>query len=352
MSVNIYEWREKLKNKRIFIWGASIGGTQADKCLERNGMQVEAYCDNDIAKQGSLHNGKRIISPNTLKNGGVSNKAIIIASYAYEVIYNQIQNMGIECEIYIYLLYDPCHLKNRSLYSEQEKKIIRSLYSKEAYTEELLELILEKGFLNCDGFGGIDQYLGYGGIDQYYYDNIVELIKEQELTLLDVGSYIGDSALQMRKIFGDRLNEIYAFEPNKENCFKIKEKQIQNLKLFEYGLGKVNGYINFSEKGPFFRASGEKNGIPTKIIKLDDLDISIKGKCILKLDIEGTELDCLEGAREFIRRYKPYIAVCVYHKEKDVMKLPQYIKGLVSEYKFYLRGGMHTVCYAFPEEEN
>lgn len=75
------------------------------------------------------------------------------------------------------------------------------------------------------------------------------------------------------------------------------------------------------------------------------------GSGIMKLDIEGSEIKCLQGAQRFIQEHRPCIAICVYHRERDLLELPMYLKSLVPEYTFYLRGGMHTVCYAFPEGE-
>ena len=58
---------------------------------------------------------------------------------------------------------------------------------------------------------------------------------------------------------------------------------------------------------------------------------------MIKMDIEGAELDVLYGAKETIRRYKPLLAVCVYHKRDDLLTIPQYIKSIVPEYKLFLR---------------
>ena len=57
----------------------------------------------------------------------------------------------------------------------------------------------------------------------------------------------------------------------------------------------------------------------------------------IKMDIEGAELPALNGAEKIIQRHKPKLAVCVYHKREDLITIPQYIKSIVPEYKFYLR---------------
>ena len=55
------------------------------------------------------------------------------------------------------------------------------------------------------------------------------------------------------------------------------------------------------------------------------------------MDIEGAELPALQGANKLINKNKPFLAICVYHKAKDLITIPQYIKQLNNTYKFYLR---------------
>jgi hypothetical protein len=54
------------------------------------------------------------------------------------------------------------------------------------------------------------------------------------------------------------------------------------------------------------------------------------------MDIEGAELHALRGAKETIKRYKPTLAVCVYHSLRDFTELPLYIKSINPNYKLYL----------------
>jgi hypothetical protein len=69
------------------------------------------------------------------------------------------------------------------------------------------------------------------------------------------------------------------------------------------------------------------------------------------MDIEGAELDTLKGAEQLIKKYKPKLAVCVYHKFEDLYVIPQYLHSIVPAYKFVLRQHdcslYETVLYAW-----
>ena len=351
------KWIDWLKGTRIVIWGASLGGEQAISCLRRNGLEPEAFCDNDVKKWGTIYHETGVISPVEFMNrisaqrGGTSEYSIIIASFAWEVIYKQIRELGIECSVYIYLLYDPCHLKNGHVYTDDEKKRAYDIYEKEDYTRNLLSLIIEKGYLNEDAFGRAEDFKSFGGIDAYFYDGIADKIKSKGngLTLIDGGTFVGDSVLQMKEIFGKQITYTYGYEPNEDNCTEIDKKQFENFTLRRYGLSNRRGFLNFSESGCFFKVSENGEGVTVPVVAIDQEDIRVEDKCILKLDIEGSERSCLEGAIDFIRKYKPFMVVCLYHRQMDIIDIPEYIRSIETSYKFYLRGGMHTVLYCFPE---
>lgn len=90
-------------------------------------------------------------------------------------------------------------------------------------------------------------------------------------------------------------------------------------------------------------------------IEVMSIDEAINGKekvTLIKMDVEGAELESLKGAKNTILKDKPKLAICIYHKAQDMIDLPVYIKSLVPEYKLYIRhhsnGEGETVLYAMP----
>ena len=75
---------------------------------------------------------------------------------------------------------------------------------------------------------------------------------------------------------------------------------------------------------------------------------------MIKMDIEGSELEALHGTKRIIDRDHPVLAISIYHKLEDVFSIPQYILVVYSGYKFYIRhysfSWYDTVLYAIPEE--
>jgi hypothetical protein len=86
-----------------------------------------------------------------------------------------------------------------------------------------------------------------------------------------------------------------------------------------------------------------------------DLDSAVDAPVtFLKMDIEGAEQSALRGAEKTIKKHRPILAVCVYHKVEDIWEIPTYIHNIMPDYKLYLRHYTHsateTVCYGVPPE--
>ena len=74
----------------------------------------------------------------------------------------------------------------------------------------------------------------------------------------------------------------------------------------------------------------------------------------IKMDIEGAEGAALEGARRLIARHRPILAICLYHRQSDLWRIPLLIESICPGYRHYLRAhetdGWQTVGYAVPPE--
>ena len=87
-----------------------------------------------------------------------------------------------------------------------------------------------------------------------------------------------------------------------------------------------------------------------KVICLDEMESVIRGQLFIKMDIEGAELDALKGAENVLKKHRPFLAICVYHRKNDIIEIPKYLNELLENYHFYIRGGFHTILWGVPRE--
>ena len=75
---------------------------------------------------------------------------------------------------------------------------------------------------------------------------------------------------------------------------------------------------------------------------------------MIKMDIEGFEVNALIGSQNTIKKYKPILTISVYHKQNDLWEIPLLINEIYDEYVFYLRHHIgdcwETVVYAIPKD--
>ena len=172
-----------------------------------------------------------------------------------------------------------------------------------------------------------------------YFDLPCFIPGENEI-FVDAGGYNGDTVVKFLTWCNSKYKKIYTIEPDLENCKKLRttiaNEKIDNICVYEQGVWnkKDNLYFdNYGNNGSHITPEGK-----TKIM-VDTID-NIAGDnpvTFIKLDIEGAELEALEGAKKTIERNRPRIAVCVYHKPEDFIEIPLFIINNFPNYKLYIR---------------
>jgi hypothetical protein len=65
---------------------------------------------------------------------------------------------------------------------------------------------------------------------------------------------------------------------------------------------------------------------------------------MIKLDVEGAEPDVIRGSTDTIRKFKPKLAISVYHAPlSQLVEIPKQILDLDCGYRVYF--GHHTVLF-------
>jgi len=185
---------------------------------------------------------------------------------------------------------------------------------------------------------------------EYLPQKAVDKLKGKDF--IDGGAYIGDSAMILQEYDPRR---IYAFEPLSENYdLLLKTIKLNNLSQIvvpikkALGLRRESKHIVSLNSGSFISdIFDQEMGQTTEVISIDefvdekDLDVGL-----IKLDVEGYELDTILGAEKTIKRFKPVMIVSIYHRGQDFFEIPKMIKKFVPEYKLrFLNLNAETALY-------
>ena len=165
-----------------------------------------------------------------------------------------------------------------------------------------------------------------------YFPHFVHLNKDS--LLVDVGAYDGDTIKNFLTL-GKEYKRIIAFEPDKSNFKKLKKNFSNNKKISFYNraLSSHNKIMNFHSSNDTSKLD-EKGNDKIIVNTLDSLSLIPD---FIKVDIEGGEKDFILGSKETIQKYKPQLAICVYHKSDDFFYLVDLILGINNRYKIYFR---------------
>ena len=173
---------------------------------------------------------------------------------------------------------------------------------------------------------------------------------------LDAGVCDGQNIFEFIQHTGGNYQHIYGFEPDMDN-YKMAEKNLYLLKNCQflhkalYKEIQTMAFMSSHSTGKRGNAHLQENG--------DDNIQTYYGDALehvptfIKMDIEGAEAEALEGLQRTIKKNKPKLAVCIYHKQEDFWKIPLYIHHLNPFYQFIIRNHMklfdliETVCYAY-----
>lgn len=203
--------------------------------------------------------------------------------------------------------------------------------------------------------GKIEDHPQGSGLDNQYFDvNIPGWLNGENLTMLDCGAFDGDTIRSAIKNKSSITNA-FCFEPDSKNFDVLSQKckledKIKCMLIPCATWSKTETILFSCSEGENSRVSKTSDN-SVQALAVDDF-IGNSSYDFIKVDVEGADLPTLEGAIQSIRRMRPYIAVGVYHRPKDLWDVPLYLKNNLDSYRFYLRQHgqccFDTVLYALP----
>lgn len=287
------------KKESVVIFGAGFFGGKVLALLSDAGIFVEAVLDNDESKWGNEISEKVTVkSPGTIDYNNPCTFVISPCDHGVAAgIYNQLKGYGVADNRIV------CYRNYCFTMTEKEQYFDRNIMRFESR-----EVFIDGGALNLYTSRRFVEECAWRGTKEY---------------------------------------KIIAFEPDhtsyKRCQDRLKEMPDSNIELHNAGMWSCNTTLHFSGDGNGdSRIVQEDTGTSCKVVSLDDF--LTDGATFIKMDIEGAELEALKGSERMIKRYKPKLAVCIYHKKSDLTDIPLFIKSLVPEYRLYIRHYSNSMC--------
>lgn len=169
---------------------------------------------------------------------------------------------------------------------------------------------------------------------QYFY---APFLPKAGDIVIDGGAFDGATAADFVSL-GCR---VYSFELDSENFPKVLgASKKYGFTAENMGLSARRTSMRYVHSGGASRVYGATSD--GDVGSLIDIDTYVREKGLprvdfIKLDVEGSEPDALCGAMGTISRWKPRMAVCMYHREGDIWGLAKYIKSVRPDYEFSFR---------------
>lgn len=168
------------------------------------------------------------------------------------------------------------------------------------------------------------------------------LLKPDDM-VLDVGANIGLTALY----FGKNAQQVYAVEPSRES-YKYLQRNVSssgldNIELYNVGLGAreekaplttlpINRSAGFVSNQT---QAGSNYDVETINIKKGDQLFKEKKIDLIKIDVEGFEMEVIEGLEKTIQRNQPIVVVEVNHwclNAHQRTSIPEYFDFLTQKF--------------------
>lgn len=186
----------------------------------------------------------------------------------------------------------------------------------------------------------------------YFGNDVVPSLPDGEV-LVDAGAYTGGHITAFAQA-NKNFRAAYAFEPHQPHLQQIVSRFAGDPRVRAIGKGlySENATVGFDDGHPLgahiIAQDGPASNARIEVVRLDDaVDDAVT---YIKMDIEGAELEALAGCRETIRRYRPKLAICVYHRPSDYFDIPGLVHSMRPDYKLFLRQhspfNSETVLYA------
>jgi FkbM family methyltransferase len=359
----------KLDNKEVIIYGAGDLGELALQLLSPIGIKPLCVVDKNPNKTNRTILDVEIISPSAIKTSQKETALFVvcIVKRPFCEIKNYLMDLGCKNITHFYdfsnEFFPEVNITNGWKYedfNESDKISIQKVYDKLINDTSRAYYLMTLYWRICHTEIFFDNVII--NTDNKFFPDFIRQILTKEEVFVDCGAYTGNTIQKFLSNTNNNFDKIIAYEPSKMNfrelekfIEKLDEKLTHKVILHNYGIGKLKDKRFFIERG-----ISSKFSLKTEIIKQGvfinslDEDFKMQRMTFLKLHLEGMELDAIIGGIKSIKKYRPILAITLYHTMDGIYKIVEYLMRNIEDYYYYyclhMYCGQSSVVYAIPKE--
>lgn len=240
----------------------------------------------------------------------------------------------------------PQMFKAREFFSANAKRIETV---KNMLADEESKIVFTK-LIHMRQYYDIKDIPPYNHFDQYFSKDIISFTDDE--VFLDCGAFNGYTSIDFIKRC-PHYSKIVLFEPQKNILPILKKRMKRYQQVFiipkDCADGEYTAQLSLAGESSTVTNTTDNSTCEISLTSIDSCP-ECNNATFIKMDIEGSEYDALNGAKKTIKKNKPKLAISIYHSDEDMLRLAEYIHELVPEYRLFIRahrpGIAETVLYA------
>jgi FkbM family methyltransferase len=175
----------------------------------------------------------------------------------------------------------------------------------------------------------------FGQYEKNTNNTLEQYVKEGDV-VIEAGANIGSETVLLSKYTG-QTGMVHAFEPSpyvleRLQCNVMLNTVYKNVKMYGLAVGDENKDVTFYIFPKQYHNSGiggkyanweNSTPITVKQVSLDNWakEQGIQKVDLIKMDIQGAEMELLRGADEIISKYKPKIFLEAHENKEEIYKI-------------------------------
>lgn len=347
ITQDLWEYLSEVR-RPIALYGTGDGTDKIISVLESYGLKdliAAVFASDGFVRDRTFH-GFKVTSYSGCCEALAGKNFIVLVCFGSSrpEVLSQVEKIASERELYIPDV--PVYgniLFNREFY-ESNISSIEDAYSR------LSDDISRRCYTNFIDYKLTGKMSYLSGCESAPDDEYELLNNIPEGCFIDLGAYYGDTLKRYLKKFPS-LKKATAVEPERHSFAKLKACAEEltsegfDITCINALAGSRTGTEQVSDaRGRGTRAVSNSNALLKKVIDIDVVTVDsmdLDKVSFIKFDVEGSELEAIEGAKESILRDRPVMKIACYHRSEDVFTLVSKVLSIRPDYKVYMR---HTRC--------